>query len=58
MSYRSIRSILKHGLDHTPIAPATTTHLPPTHHNVRGAAYYAAADAPSPHQLTLITGDA
>ncbi|MGH9661937.1 MAG: IS21 family transposase [Bryobacteraceae bacterium] len=57
MSYRSILSILKQGLDQAPLAPAATTHLPPTHTNVRGAAYYAAGDAPIEHQLVLITGD-
>jgi hypothetical protein len=54
MSYRSMHSILTQGLDQVPIAAvAAATHLPPTHDNVRGAAYYAApAD-----QLSLITGD-
>jgi hypothetical protein len=55
MTYRSIHSILKHGLDHAPIEPAATTRLPPTHDNVRGAAYY--ADTTEPQQLSLITGD-
>lgn len=55
MSYRSMHSILKQGLDQVPIAAvAAATHLPPTHDNVRGAAYYA---APADH-LSLITGDA
>jgi transposase len=55
MTYRSIHSILKHGLDHAPIEPAATTRLPTTHDNVRGAAYY--ADTNEPQQLSLITGD-
>ena len=68
MSYRSINSILKHGLDQTPPDHAVATHLPTTHENVRGAAYYADVDAhaamdahapprESPH-LSLITGAA
>ena len=56
MTYRSIHSMLKHGLDRSPPdAVAVATRLPPTHHNVRGAAYYADAD-PEP-QLSLIPGD-
>jgi len=61
MSYRSIRSILTHGLDQSPLAPAAATRLPPTHDNVRGAAYYADAGPPADTrpaaQLSLITGD-
>ena len=68
MSYRSILSMLKRGLDHAPLAPAAATHLPPTHDNIRGAAYYGAADAAAAdaaaadasattQQLSLITGD-
>jgi hypothetical protein len=42
MTYRSLHSILKLGLDHAPPdAIEPTTHLPPTHDNVRGADYYA-----------------
>ncbi len=44
MTYRSLHSILTLGLDQA--APETvdaTTHLPATHDNVRGAAYYADA---------------
>lgn len=42
MTYRSLHAILKHGLDQAPPDPAdATTHLPATHDNVRGAAYYA-----------------
>jgi transposase len=58
MTYRSLHSILKLGLDHTPpdgIEP--TTHLPATHDNVRGAGYYAesatSADTPT---LSLFVG--
>ncbi len=61
MTYRSIRSILKQGLDHAPADHATATHLPTTHENVRGAAYYAGSEAPAAlplasSQLSLITG--
>ena len=56
MTYRSIHAMLKHGLDQSPPEPiAAATRLPPTHHNVRGAAYYADTD-PDP-QFSLITGD-
>ena len=56
MSYRSIHSMLKQRLDQSPPEPvAPATRLPPTHDNVRGAAYYADA-APDP-QLSLISGD-
>jgi transposase len=57
MSYRSILSILKQGLDQAPLGDAAATRLPTTHDNVRGAAYYAPAPAPTDAQLTLITGD-
>jgi len=44
MTYRSLHSILKLGLDQSsPDAVEATTHLPATHDNVRGAAYYAEA---------------
>ena len=57
MTYRSMLSILKQGLDHAPADHATATHLPTTHENVRGAAYYAENSAPpASSQLTLITG--
>lgn len=39
-SYKSIASILKHGLDGRPIATETKTHLPVEHPNIRGAHYY------------------
>ncbi len=46
MTYRSLHSILKLGLDQAPPEAAdATTHLPATHDNVRGAAYYAATPA-------------
>ena len=39
LTYRSLASILKHGLDRQSPAP-TQAHLPPHHANVRGPAYY------------------
>ena len=39
-SYKSIDSILKHGLDHAPLAPAATPVSPPRHDNIRGPQYY------------------
>lgn len=65
MTYRSIHSMLKLGLDHAPPEPvAPETRLPVTHDNVRGATYYANAEADAAHdaphdspQLSLITGD-
>ena len=39
ISYRSIASLLKHGLERPPQAPAPAN-LPPDHANVRGATYY------------------
>jgi len=65
MTYRSILSILKQGLDHAPADHAAVTHLPTTHENVRGAAYYADVEAPAASPLaaplaaaqrSLITG--
>ena len=56
MTYRSIHSILKQGLDQAPPEPvAAETRLPTTHHNVRGAAYY--ADTDTDPQFSLLTGD-
>ena len=56
MTYRSIHSILKHGLDQLPTeSGAAETRLPITHHNVRGVAYYAATDLEP--QLSLMPGD-
>ena len=44
MTYRSLHSILTRGLDQSPPdAIEATTHVPATHDNVRGAAYYAAS---------------
>jgi transposase len=40
MSYRSISSILRTGLDHVAIDEPPALHLPPAHTNVRGAEYY------------------
>ena len=59
MTYRSISSMLKHGLDQSAPEPvAAETRLPAIHENLRGAAYYAAADAHTdPQQLSLSTGD-
>lgn len=55
MTYRSLHSILKHGLDQAPLdAPDAATHLPATHDNVRGAAYY--ADAATGAALPLFIG--
>jgi len=39
-SYKSIASILKHGLDGKPIATETKPHLPVEHPNIRGPHYY------------------
>jgi len=39
-SYKSIDSILKHGLDQTPLAPAAKSVSPPRHANIRGPQYY------------------
>ena len=39
-SYRSLESILKHGLDHQPLPEAPTTTETLEHPNVRGASYY------------------
>jgi transposase len=39
-SYKSIASILKHGLDQRPIAAETKPRLPVEHPNIRGARYY------------------
>jgi transposase len=39
-SYRSVKSILEHGLDRVPLEPEAVLTLPLEHENVRGAAYY------------------
>lgn len=57
MTYRSIRSILQHGLDHAPLEAVVETRLPQMHQHVRGAAYYADTNLSPDPQLTLITGD-
>ncbi len=38
--YKSVESILKHGLDKTDPAPETETSLPEDHDNIRGPSYY------------------
>jgi transposase len=48
VSYRSVKSILQHGLDRVSLEPQTPFALPRDHHHVRGATYYA----------TSTTGDA
>jgi len=40
VTYRSIKSILEHGLDRLPLEEQATLELPQTHENVRGSAYY------------------
>jgi transposase len=39
-SYRSVRSILEHGLDRIPLEEQTTLRLPEQHEYLRGADYY------------------
>jgi transposase len=39
-SYRSVQSILAHGLDKQPLPEARPTRPHPRHQNVRGATYY------------------
>ena len=39
-SYKSIESILRHGLDRQPLAPQTEAALPDDHDNIRGPSYY------------------
>ena len=39
-SYTSMESILKHGLDQTPVAPTSKPVIPPGHDNIRGPQYY------------------
>jgi transposase len=41
ISYRSIKSILEHGLDRLPTEEQVTLELPQEHDNIRGPAYYA-----------------
>jgi len=40
LSYRSVESILRHGLDAQPLAPPRPVRTHPRHDNVRGASYY------------------
>ena len=39
-SYKSIESILRHGLDRQPLAEQTESELPADHDNIRGSTYY------------------
>jgi len=39
-SYKSIESILRHGLDHQPLAEQPELALPEDHENIRGPSYY------------------
>ena len=39
-SYKSIASILKHGLDHKPVPEQEELELPIDHENIRGSSYY------------------
>lgn len=59
ITYRSIHSMLKRGLDQAPPEPvAVETRLPATHENVRGPAYYAdlPIDDATASPLALIPG--
>jgi transposase len=47
-SYRSVKSILEHGLDRVPLEDAVELHLPARHENVRGADYYHTAEGETP----------
>ena len=40
LSYRSVESILRHGLDSQPLQPDGPTRVHPRHANLRGASYY------------------
>jgi hypothetical protein len=40
LSYRSVRSILEHGLDGDGDEPAAVVALPQVHENLRGPSYY------------------
>ena len=40
VSYRSIKSILEHGLDQLPLEEQATLELPQVHDNIRGPSYY------------------
>jgi len=45
LSYKSIKSILKHGLESQPLPTATAPQAPIQHAHIRGAQYYRAGDA-------------
>ncbi len=47
VSYRSIKSILEHGLDRVPLEEQATLQLPQNHDNLRGPDYYADTTATS-----------
>ncbi len=40
LSYRSVESILRRGLDGRPLPESAPQSKPPTHENIRGSAYY------------------
>jgi len=44
LSYRSVRSILEHGLDRAGEEPAAVVALPQVHENLRGPSYYGGAE--------------
>ena len=44
VSYRSVKSILKSGLDQIPLDQQRQLDLPQDHEHIRGGSYYAAAD--------------
>lgn len=44
--FQSVKSILEHGLDRQPMPELVAPRPPVTHENVRGPAYYAAAEQP------------
>lgn len=48
ISYRSVKSILEHGLDRTPVETPPTAPATPGHENVRGADYYASEGGHTP----------
>ena len=48
-SYRSVKSILEHGLDAVPLEEPSTLTLPSTHQHVRGAAYFT-SPIPTPQE--------
>lgn len=48
LSYRSVKSILEHGLDEAPMEAPPAAPTTPSHENVRGAAYYASEGGHAP----------